>query len=185
MTEKNREKSYEYLIKEFGEDLLKDRFAFIMKASEQFISDRKIDAFVKIDTHAIKSLIIDYFADISRLKKFHEIERTNPIKVAAYTAYWTYKRKPLILSTSPADKDIITKPYLQDINEWFCTFLMLAMLYDFRYPLIGENIFYNKWLIFIENLNYFFIYRVVTPQSLELVLTSLDVNSVYQKLTPA
>ncbi len=28
MTEKNRVKNYEYLIEEFGEDLLKDRFAF-------------------------------------------------------------------------------------------------------------------------------------------------------------
>lgn len=28
MIEKNREKSYEYLIEEFDEDLLKDKFAF-------------------------------------------------------------------------------------------------------------------------------------------------------------
>ena len=41
------------------------------------------------------NVLLDYFADIFRLKDFHGIENTRTEKIFAYTAAWIVKRKPL------------------------------------------------------------------------------------------
>lgn len=185
MKERNRIADYEYLIQEFGEEVLENRFLLIKHAAERSLKDWDIIRYVNISHRAIKNAVIDYFADISRLKNFHEIEKTNFIKVASYTAYWIYKRHPLSVVTDPSIEELKAKPFLHDINEWFCTHLMISMIYDSRKPLIKNHEpseALKKWREFKLTLNYLFVYRIVTLHSLELSLIALDANPPYEHL---
>ncbi len=82
----NRTTHYEYLIKEFGKEKLSDRYIYLQEAAQSFIKSRDIHDIVCVSDAAMNNIVIDYFADIDRLKKFHNIERVNSNKVAAYTA---------------------------------------------------------------------------------------------------
>jgi len=87
--------SYKYLIDEFTEDVLINRFLFICSMAEKFIKDRASGELIGIDEYLINHVVVDYFADVLRLKKFHQSEKINYIKIASYLSYWIYKRKPL------------------------------------------------------------------------------------------
>ena len=169
----NSEYTYEYLIDEFAEDVLINRFLFICEMTKKFIKSYSISNIVDINEYLIWCIVVDYYADVSRLKKFHGIEKINYIKIASYLSYWVYKRKPLHI-TKQIDKYIIKeKPYLQSVNEWFCIFVINSILYDLHKPILesaGEKSYAN----FQRLLWYNFCYRTITPQSIELALVGVE-----------
>ena len=183
MERRSRSSDYEYLCDIFTTDRLYERFDFIERAARQFIHDRDVEEYVSVSLASIGNAVIDYFADIARLKDFHNVDRINPNRVAAYCAYWIYKREPLVLCKEPDDELLESKPYLADINEWFCTTLFLVMTYDMKKPLVGDGISVTKWKDIVNLINYYFVYRVVTQQSLELMLVALDTTSMYAKVS--
>ena len=63
--------------------------------------------------------MLDYYADIFRLKEFHDIQYVRTEKIFAYTAAWIVKRKPLqFIHDTDEEKDIF-------VNERFAVFLLL------------------------------------------------------------
>ena len=71
---KNSEYTYKYLIDEFSEEVLKNRFIFIYEMANKFLKDRAITDIAGINEYLISHIVVDYYADVSRLKKFHIIE---------------------------------------------------------------------------------------------------------------
>jgi hypothetical protein len=94
-------KNYNYLIESFGEEKLRDRYELLLAKSETLINsfcdslDTELKKCFYINELIVQDIIINYFADIDRLKKFHGIDKVNSIKIAAYTAYWFSKLRPI------------------------------------------------------------------------------------------
>ncbi len=181
MTEISRDETYIYLIEEFGETKFEDRFLFLYKLAETFINNRDIQSIVSISISVLYNITVDYFADISRIKQFHPIERVNSLKIASYLAYWVYKRKPININVTLTKDQIKNKPYLDSINEWFCAFIIISIIYDMKKKIehgIGD---YTRFHEFIKLLVYNLTYRVVTSQSIELALTGVEAKLGFEK----
>ncbi|MES0488431.1 MAG: hypothetical protein ABUK01_00460 [Leptospirales bacterium] len=176
----NSDRSYENLIKDFGEECLKNRFLFIYGKARHYIKSANIDNFAVVNEYLIDEILLDYFSDITRLKDFHGIERANPKKVAAYTAYWVSRRKPIQL-IKDIDKDTLIKyPQIKWVNENFAISLMITMSYDTNSPIVGVD--WGKFNKFEKNLRYYFTYRHLNSQMLELMLNAIDVTPIYGSL---
>jgi hypothetical protein len=173
-------RSYEYLVAAFGEEKIKSRYCFLERSAKRFVENRNLQKYVRVNSFLIQEIVCDYFADIQRLKEFHELERTNPIKVAAYTAFWISRRKPLYLVCDAIDEEVVAQhPELVDINEWFSTFVLIADAFDKRTPLFMGLFETKSFNIFSQNVRYFLIYRIFTAQALELALVGLMSMCMY------
>lgn len=113
--------------------------------------------------------ILDYFTDISRLKKFHQIKRVNTFKVTAYQVNWLLRRKPIQIVRDEEEKLIY-------INEKFILSHIMARFtniigYDFYSQLNPAN----KAVIdgYIHSLFYYLKYRNCSSQVLEFALLSI------------
>lgn len=159
---------YEDIVEEFGKARIQERFQELYVEYNQFIEDKNLKEEVKLNTFTLMHAVLDYFSDISRLKKFHKIKKTNSFKIMAYEISWLLRRKPLQIL-----KD--GKEELVYINEKFV--LSYVLLYLSR--LVGED-FYdkldekNKKIVngFIDSLYYYLKYRNCNSQSLEFALVS-------------
>jgi hypothetical protein len=152
--------------------------------AEKFIKERSIIDIAGINEYLIYNIVVDYYADISRLKEFHRIEKINYIKIASYLSYWIYKRKPLYI-TKQIDENIVKeKPYLQSINEWFCLFIINSILYDLHKPIL-ESVREKSYSNFQKLLWYNFSYRVIMPQSIELALVGVETIAGYERNAPS
>lgn len=112
---------------------------------------------------------MSYFADIFRLKEFHELDRTNLPKVYAYEAYWILRMSPLQLINGVSD-DLLW------INEKFITTILIS---DIVASIDKENIDFEKYPVLkelAELMVYNFKYRVYTAQSLEMTLKAVSVG---------
>ncbi|TGK85823.1 hypothetical protein EHQ23_14480 [Leptospira bourretii] len=71
------EADYEYLIENFGEEKILNRFVFIRDRAIDFLNrickDHEInfDDYFFVSDELIEEAVIDYFADLVRLKDFH------------------------------------------------------------------------------------------------------------------
>lgn len=169
---------YNYLI-ESPEDEQKvfERIESLIQLANHLIETQQLTDYVQVNDDIIAIAVLDYFADIRRLKDFHNIEITRPVKVAAYTAFWILKRRPLQIIKKLDDSLLKSSESPLYINEWFAinilfaysfkTDVVLALLPEKREPLD----------IFIDTLHYNLTYRLYTPQSLELTLIALMADS--------
>lgn len=163
-----------------GKEIFYERIAFLNEASSIYIHAQNFDEYVGISAIPLYETVINYFSDIKRLKDFHEIETTNLIKVASYTTYWFLKTKPIFLKKDP-DKKVLQKyPILKYINENIAITILDSILFDRKELKLMMTEKLKQWNNFIKNLKYFFTYRVITPQSIELVLLSLVTDSPYE-----
>jgi hypothetical protein len=185
--EKELDETYSYILEHYkrigidGEEKIRNRFLFLYNASKDWIDLHRVGEYVGWSTTIIDSIIIDYFADIVRLKEFHKLKITNNIKVAAYTTYWVNRRKPLFYKKEPSIEDREKNYFLNDVNEWFCLHLMLSMVYDDRIQLDIAEEDHSSYLEFLNALQYNFIYRNITPHMLELALLGLRGTSTNPK----
>jgi hypothetical protein len=174
--------SYQYLLDAFGQQVLQDRFSFIHKEARGYLLAAKYpDDLFTISKHIIEEVVLDYFADIHRLNDFHHIERSEPEKVAAYTAYWIWRRKPIQLRREPTTEEIQKLPLIHRVNDTFARILFIGMVYDLRKPLLTDMSRYRR---FREVLSYFMEFRAVNPQALELAIYALNATPVYERISP-
>lgn len=150
----------------------KDRFISLSDNINKYISDSQIKDKVVFNELILGYALIDYFEDISRLKLFHKVEHINAIKVVSYTSYWLLRRKPIQVLVP--DKDLIYT------NELF----VVAYILDFissdekKYILERDDVGIKS---FAESLLYFLKYRVVTAQSIEMIILSFFGGQIYQE----
>lgn len=87
--------NYSGLLEEFSEDVIRSRYAFLYKECMEFLKSQKLESEVRLDEVLLMHAVLDYFSDVSRLKKFHHIHHINETKVIAYETFWLLRRKPL------------------------------------------------------------------------------------------
>lgn len=163
MTDKG-EVDYEYLIKIFGEQAIKDRFIYVSMKIENFI--KKYNHKAVVNNCQMRQVIVDYFADIARIKEFHSsIERINSVKRVAYLAYWLLRNKPI---------QLVDQTEHVMINELFALHILMIECFD------CEKVDINNFTIDAQNtykeymkfLAYFIRYRNYNAQSFELAINS-------------
>lgn len=167
---------YEEIIEHFGKDKLMNRYRTLEEYINIFIERSNFKNNVEISYSLLNQAVIDYFADIDRLKNFHNIQRINYIKIHAYSAYWLLRRKPIqIINDNNEDME------LAFINENFIvSYLMQFLRGDNRGVVIKkeDRFDYNE---FVGNLKYVLRYRMVTPQTIETILESYNAGRVFER----
>lgn len=175
---------YNYLIKIFSEEKIKFRYSFTLQKAKNYLKSLEINDYIKINESILSEVIIDYFSDIERLKDFHNIEKVNYIKVASYLSYWIIRRKPLQYYNIPEDKILNEKHYLRrmlvEINELFAYNIIISTVFDLREVTVIDKRIWNEYT---NNIVYHFVYRLITPQNIELFIQSLCVNPIYKRLS--
>ena len=171
-------KSYNYseLVDAFGIDKIESRYTTLYKYLESFIDRYNYKENVIIAESVLNQVLIDYFADVYRLKQFHKIDNINFLKIHAYTAYWILRRKPLQI-IKDNDEDI----NLAFVNEKFVTSYLLQFLCEDNTDTIICQDDRQSYIEFVKNLEYFFRYRTVTAQMIETVLESYKAGMVFFK----
>jgi hypothetical protein len=165
--------TYEELLQAFGEERIEERFGFVLYTAERFCTVNNLATACFVNSRLIREAILDYFSDIKRLKEFHNIERTNPAKVAAYLTYWLLRRRPIQLRSDLPEATYASSPMLLNVNEWYCQCVILSISFSTKSKGLRDASQLKRWNYFLDNLNYFLTYRHVNPQALELMILAL------------
>lgn len=162
--------NYSDLIKKYGVEEFRSRFQEIKRSAEDFIKESGFEQTVYCNERILSQLLLDYYADIDRLKDFHDIERTRTEKIFAYTISWIIKRKPLqYMKNSEEEKDIF-------VNERFATYLLLNECMCCGKGIVPPE--HKKDLDeYIDLLFYYFKYRECNPQAIELAISSFKMGT--------
>ena len=128
----------------------------------------------KIDERIMMNALLDYTADVHRLKDFHDIELIRTEKITAYTVSWIIRRKPLQFFRYPEkEKDIF-------VNERFAAYLIInECLSDDERKYIPEQ-YQKKFIEYTDLLLYYLKYRECNPQVLELAIESFKMGMIVE-----
>jgi hypothetical protein len=158
--------SYSMILQEFGELKVKQRYEFLHEKINNYIKAKKIEEKVYINTELLQQVVLDYFTDIYRLKKFHGIDKINVTKIISYEVYWLLRRKPIQIREN-------TENDLKFVNE---NFLTVFLAHEFLFSDIevatdaGEKIFFD----YLKHVSYHLKYRMVDKQNIEIMLLSFE-----------
>lgn len=176
METKRKSNDYSDILVAFGKPKIEKRYETLYEYLSAFIKRHKYEGKVIIAESVLNQVVVDYFADIHRLKNFHHIEAINYLKIHAYTGYWILRRKPLqIIEDDPKD---VERAF---VNEQFvASYLLQYLRGDYTEVIIIENERVS-YLEFVKNLEYYLRYRTVTPQMLETMLEAYQAGISFQK----
>lgn len=167
-------RNYNYIIERVGRQKFRERLDEMIASADQYIQETGYGEHVACNERIMLNVLLDYFADIFRLKDFHGIENTRTEKIFAYTAAWIVKRKPLqFIHETDDEKDIF-------VNERFAVFLILN-----ECLLCGEKKFVSqenreKLDEYIDLVLYYLKYRECNPQVLELMIESFKMGTLVE-----
>ncbi len=165
---------YKDIIDEFGKDRIQERFNDLYVAYDKFISKCGFQESVKINDYILTHAIMDYFTDISRLKHFHKITRTNSFKVISYEISWLLRRKPLqVLKEDDEELVYINEKFVLSYIMSYLTQLVGTDFYDDLKPKNQE-----AFDGFIDSMYYYLKYRNCSSQALEFALLSFGAGVV-------
>jgi hypothetical protein len=165
MTAKDSERGNSSIYRElcgiYKDDTLPSRAAHLRCKMNLFLQKLEqelgVENFAVVDDNILCHLVLDYFADIQRLKDFHGISNANKIKIVAYTSYWLCRRKPIQFTVPVEGADVF-------INEAFVVSYIADELYAFTKWGLSEKI--------KKNLFYHLKYRHLDPQAFELLIAA-------------
>ena len=164
--------SYAGTVESFGIKKIEERFDAICEKAEQFIKNMGYANKVRLDRSILAHTLMDYFSDIARIKDFHDIARTNSIKITSYEIQWLLRRKPLQI--------LETKPDTIFANEQFA----LARILEYISPDVTDDAVFNDERIkfFLDFLFYYFKFRQVNAQALEMALIAFEAGKLFQQI---
>lgn len=175
---------YVELLKEVGENEFLSRFSELQKQIDEFLIASQYISLsaekennVECNDRILYHVLLDYYADIQRLKEFHEIKHTKTDKNIAYLAYWILKRKPIqINNLMQEDRDIF-------INERFvCYIVTYECLQQKKKKSVSMKLdeeSAKKYDKYIDLLLYFLKYRECSAQMLELLIETFKMGIVF------
>ncbi|MCL1864991.1 MAG: hypothetical protein FWF73_04190 [Spirochaetes bacterium] len=161
-----KDEKYKFLLKYFTEDKIHSRFKSLWDDTVTVIKNLKLEDSVYIDEESFQMFILDYFADIARLKDFQDIKHVNADKIYGYELYWFLRRHPVHL--------IKNMPKGFNINEKIALGIFFPRIlkeagYEYKKVLKNQD-HHKKIIVFTNLLRYNFEYRTYTQQSLELMI---------------
>lgn len=161
-------RDYMYLFDKFEDNAIPDRYYYVATKASKFVNDAGISEEVVLNELQMGEVIIDYFADIARLKDFHDIEHANSVKRTAYMSYWILRNKPLQIIKGGNG--------LQFINERFVLTLIIHECIGYRKPNSYSEQEKENVSEFIKAVFYFFRYRHYDAQILEVIIDSFKLG---------
>ena len=167
------EKDYSEIIKQVGINDFHNRLLEMQRTINAFLSEAEYPNWVCCNNRILYHALLDYYADITRLKEFHSIKHTKTDKVVAYMVYWILRRKPIQLNQDSDDeKDIF-------VNERFaCNFLLAECLLENINSQLTSDL-EEKLDKYIDLLLYYFKYRPINPQVIELLIESFKMGNAF------
>lgn len=170
---------YNEIVAHFTEETIADRYRFLHDKMLKYIQERKWEPYLEINETILHHTIMDYFADIFRLKEFHNIEHANKSKILAYEIYWILRRKPLqIQQVTTDEKSEVENKNLAFANEGFAvTLLANEFLAPKGQTPMGEEK-ETAFLGLLDHLYYHFKYRLTDKQNLETMLCAFEVGKI-------
>ncbi|MBQ7840464.1 MAG: hypothetical protein IJ390_08290 [Lachnospiraceae bacterium] len=166
--------NYEGLLDEFGEEIIHSRFAFLYKECMEFLKSVHLQDSVRVDEVILMHMVLDYFTDVSRLKRFHHIHHINEIKVISYESFWLLRRKPLQVVKQGQQDDV-----LAFVNEKFVFSRIAAFLVKNKKNLVLKDGDKKSFLNYLDTLYYFLKYRQYDPQVLELMILGFKAGELW------
>jgi hypothetical protein len=164
---------YRELINEIGRKKIEKSLEVLLDALKKFIDEFNYQDKVMINELVLTNTVLDYFADLSRLKTFHHIENVNEVKLLAYESYWFLRRKPL--QQLKNDDEVLYA------NEQFILTKITNFLTDEKDKknlLLQEE----KMKFFKDSLFYYLKYRNLTAQVIEFFLISFTAGEKYHQV---
>ena len=166
--------SYRYLLEYFGEEKIKNRYIFLAELMEKFIRQENMEEHVYVNGAILEQVILDYFADIHRLKDFHNIVKVNTDKITAYTIHWALRRKPIQACKKESEA-------IKFINERFVLSYLRMYLFGEDYAtLVSSGKPRYEHDNFFKNFLYAMKYRYVDAQILELLIITYRAGRAFQ-----
>jgi len=178
-------KSYRYLVtdriflddngKNLAPEIFKSRFIILFRDLQALLEKYGLSDSCTINNQLLWKAVLDYFADIARMKEFHNHKHVQLEKIISYETYWLLRNHPIQID-KPADID--TK--FVHINEYILSFFFMKMLAERLNKVFAPSIqidnlvekFEDHELIdeFRKKLYYTFRFRPYTQQSLLLLV---------------
>ncbi|MDR0426419.1 MAG: hypothetical protein LBH24_04515 [Clostridiales bacterium] len=152
---------YRYLTQYFKLADIENRLRFWAQKINLVLTTMGLEDKVCVNNDLLHRFILDYFADIARLKDFHKtIKRVSVKKIVAYSVYWFLRRKPVQIIGPIDEKNIY-------INEKIALTVTLSTLE--ANGMINGDIDES----FLTHFYYHLRYRVFTPQTLEIMIDAM------------
>lgn len=143
-----------------------ERFESTLLQLQSVISAMNLQDSVRVDTDLLGKAIIDYFADIDRLKDFEEIDKANVNKIYGYMTFWLARRSPIQIIKNVQYKD-------SSVNEMVLAFILIAkMIAEKEIDYVSNSKSINVIKELHDLILYNLKYRLYTQQSMELMVTS-------------
>ena len=156
-----------------GKEKLDSRLSEMQKTIDAFLEEANYPDYIECNDRILYHVVLDYFADIVRLKEFHNIEHTKKDKVIAYLSYWFLKRKPIQINKySDSEKDIF-------VNERFVCNLVIKECLDGAENAVLSKSDAERFDKYVDLLLYYFKYRQYNPQTIELLIESFKIGRLF------
>lgn len=166
---------YIEMIKQIGKEKFYARLKELLDTADKFIEESGYKGNVECNERIMTTVLLDFYADIFRLKDFHNIEKERTEKIIAYTVAWIIKRKPLqFIKFTEDERDIF-------VNERFAAYLMINECLTCGQKIIVLKDNKKKLDEYIELLFYYFKYRECNPQVIELAIESFKMGTLVIK----
>lgn len=139
------------------------RYGEIYEVYSRFIEEYKKEHSDKLylNERVLMHAILDYFCDITRLKKFHDkIERINEDKIIAYESSWLLRRKPIQILNAE-DEDFVY------VNEKIVLSIFINHLVGDKINDFDEN---HRLEVLCNKLLYYFKFRNCDAKVLEMFI---------------
>jgi hypothetical protein len=133
-----------------------------------------------LNSELLHHAVLDYFADIIRLKLVHNISYVNEIKINSYGAYWILRRKPIQIISNEIPDNMVE--LISFVNERYVLSVILRFLADkdIEQPLLQEV--RSDYKSFVDALLYYMKYRKYDSQSLEMIILSYNAEENFNIL---
>ena len=164
--------TYEYLVTgdnpPYTEKEIWNRYSFWAEVIRGIIIRVGLENKAIINERKLIYMVLSYFADVVRLKEFHPVERTNRVKVFAYSFFWLLRMAPVQLLEEVDDRDLF-------INEMIAVDVFYT---QFVHEIgqakgLDDNLIYR----YLQELLYYFKYRRYDQQSIENQILSFVVGA--------
>jgi hypothetical protein len=175
--------SYDYLItgkyftddegNNLAPDIFVERYAVLFEMLQSLLEKYELDKYCSVNERLLKDAVMDYFADIARIKSFHPITRAQRNKIYAYEAFWLLRNNVIQLS----GEEGIPNSCLH-VNELIVSHLFVWLLAkqvhdnfsaDIQIDSLKDKLEGSDIIIELrEKLEYDFMYRTYTAQTLLL-----------------
>ncbi len=166
---KTEYKSYSSIVDKIGEARIEERLGAIHEIYKKFLKqtcyEDKTD--IIINDRILMHAILDYFADITRLKEFHDIKRINQDKIISYECSWLLRRKPIQVLRDDKEELIY-------VNEKFVFGILVNHLILTKFKKISQADLLNG---FCETLLYYLKFRQCEPKILEMIILSFKAGN--------